>query len=293
MLKIILDTDIGTDVDDAWALSLALASPELEIAGVTLVHGDLDVRAKIAGKLLRFAGQESNVPLIKGTSHPITENYGVYWNGRENQWALDSEAIPVATSTDAVEFIVNTVANDPDVVICAIGPLTNIALAIREAPDIMKNLKRLYIMGASFTGFGVPIREHNVRLDPLATKIVYELSGIPITSIGLNVTKQVTVSRQQLGDYRNCGDYMRFLGEMTVDYMDTNYGDYTYMHDPLTIATILDPGVVTCIPGVSAIVLDNGYVNFQNKPGNIDIAVNVQADVFGSLLSRVFTTFGN
>ena len=81
--KLILDTDIGTDIDDAWALLLALASPELDLRCVTLVHADLEIRAKIALKLLKLAGR-AEVPVAKGLSQPLTTGAGIFWGGYKN-----------------------------------------------------------------------------------------------------------------------------------------------------------------------------------------------------------------
>lgn len=285
-MRVIIDTDIGTDVDDAWAISFALSDPELEVAGLTLVHGLLDIRAKIAHKMLRLSENTEKIPIILGESYPLTNGFNIYWNGREDQWALDVYDKDVACPKIlAADFIAEQILVYPDTVICAIGPLTNIASAIIKYPDVMKKLKRLYVMGASFEGFNNPVREHNVRLDPDATRLVFT-SGIPMTVIGLNATKQVTVNRSEL--YKLYGapvtardvelyelyktSYKEFLQEMTEDYMTYNYGDYTYMHDPLTVVAMTDPSVTPYIKNISAKVDERGWVSYLKKPGSIDVA---------------------
>ncbi len=141
-IKLILDTDIGTDVDDAWALALCLASNEIELLGVTLVHANLDIRAKIAFKMLKLANR-LDVPVYKGLSETLAENGNWIWAGHEGA-NTDFSDVEEMTATDgAVDFILDTVKRYPnEVAICSIGPMTNIAEAIRRSPDIMSKVKK-------------------------------------------------------------------------------------------------------------------------------------------------------
>jgi purine nucleosidase len=290
MRRVIIDTDIGTDVDDAWAISLAMASPEISIEGITLVHGFLDIRERVLRRLIYLANR--NIPVARGSGDPMTPGYPIYWNGRETDYVkVNMREVPRygAHYESALHMFSKTTEIDP-VDVLAIGPLTNVADWVSYVPDLHKCISKLYIMGASFTRWGVPVKEHNVRLDPMATKIVYERTEIPIVSVGLNVTKKVAVAYQQVADNMS-SEYMEFLGGMTLSYMSTNYGAFTYMHDPLALATIIDPTVCDYIRGVRAEVGDNGYVKFINEPGNIDIAIDVDVNKFNSILNRVFKTF--
>ncbi len=281
-VRLILDTDIGTDVDDAWALALCLASDDIDLAGVTLVHADLDTREKIALKMLALAGR-ADVPVYKGTSRPITQGAKVYWGGHEGAGTDFSDVEGLSAREGAVEFIVDAVERDPDgVVVCAVGPLTNVAEAIRRSPDAMRKVRGLAIMGSTFVGEGPEHagREHNACVDPVATKIVLE-SGIPATVVGLNVTKKVSVRRDEVRSLRGSGlgDY---LAAMTDQYYEMIGRNFTYMHDPLAVATVIDPELVTT-RRMTASVRDDGSVAYA-AGGPLDVAVDVDADAFEDLL---------
>lgn len=282
--KLILDTDIGTDVDDAWALALCLASPEIELLGVTLVHADVDTRAKIALKMLKLAGR-SDVPVYKGLSYPLTEGLGVYWHGHEGTDTDFSDIADLCAKDGAVDFILDTIRRNPqEVVVAPIGPMTNIGAAIRKDCCTMHKVKRLAVMGATYAGEGRDKAgpEHNVRCDPYAAKLVME-SGIPATVVGLNVTGKVCIRREDLAAIKDSplGGY---LAAMTGQYFDICGRDYTFMHDPLAISTEIDRSVVTTRK-MTAEVLDEGKVAFTTDPdGSLDVAVDVDVHKFQNLL---------
>ncbi len=286
--KLILDTDIGTDVDDAWALALCLASPEIDLIGVTLVHADLDMRAKIALRMLRLAGR-TDVPVYKGISQPLTEGQGVYWPGHEGTDTDFSDIEGLSAKDGAVDFILQTVnANPGEVVVAPIGPMTNIGEAIRRDPDTMRKVKRLTIMGSSYEGDGRENAraEHNIHWDPDAAKVVFE-SGIPATVVGLNVTGKVVIRRDDLQPIRNT-PFGGYLSAMTEQLYGIWGRDHAYMHDPLAIATEIDRSLVTTRK-MTAEALGEGKIAFTTDPnGPLDVCVDVDVDGFEKMLqSRV------
>lgn len=279
---IILDTDIGTDVDDAWALGLCLASTDLDLVGVTLVHGDLDTRAKIALKFLRLAGRP-DVPVYAGEASPITDGKGIVWAGHEGTETDFSDIEGISAHPDGVRFILDTVRRSPgEVIVCSIGPLTNIAEAVRREPQTMAAVKKLVAMVGDYRGEGGhnASREHNGCVDPAATRIVLEC-GIPATVVGLNVTMRVTVSGEDLLPLQGwpLGDY---LAAMSRQYMRIVGRDILYMHDPLAVATIVDQSLVTCRQ-MGASVLDDGRIAWR-PGGPIDVCDNVDSHRFVQLL---------
>lgn len=287
-IKLILDTDIGTDVDDAWALALCLASPEVDLIGVTLVYADLETRAKVALKMLKLAGR-TDVPVYKGISKPLTEGAKIYWPGHEGTNTDFSDIEGLSAGEDAVDFILETVKHHPgEVVVAPIGPLTNIAAAIQRDPETMRKVKRLAIMGSTYQGDGLDNAggEHNINCDPVAAKIVLE-SGIPGTVVGLNVTGKVVVRRDDLTPIKST-PFGGYISAMTEQLYDTWGRDYTFMHDPLAIATEIDRSLVTTRK-MSADVLNDGRVAFTtDASGSLDVCVDVDADRFEKLLqSRV------
>ena len=286
--KLILDTDIGTDVDDAWALALCLASGEIDLLGVTLVHADLETRARVALKLLKSVDR-LDVLVYKGTSEPLTPGARLYWAGHEGTDTDFEDIRRLAARDGAVDFILDTIeANPGEVVLCPIGPFTNVAEALRRGPETMRKLKRLVIMGMSYAGEGADNAaiEHNARVDPDATREMVT-SGIPATITGFNVTTQVSVRRDDLPALEGnaFGDY---LSAMTCQLFKMSGQDRTWMHDPLAVATVFDPTLVTTRKMVAQIG-NNGASAFESTPdGHLDVCVEVDAPRFEkSLISRI------
>ena len=280
--KLILDTDIGTDVDDAWALSLCLASGEIDLLGVTLVHADLDTRAKIALKMLRLAGRPQ-VPVYKGISKPLTESAQVYWAGHEGTETDFSDVAGLTANEGAVDFILESARAHPgEVVVCPVGPLTNVGEAIRRDLETMRKVRQIVIMGGTFAGEGKDLasREHNACVDPDASRLVLE-SGIPVRLIGLNVTMQVTITRDDVRPLQGCA-YGDYLAAMSYQYFEVARRDVLYMHDPLAVATVIAPSLVTTRP-MSARVLDDGRISWTSG-GLIDVCTQVNAPAFTRLL---------
>lgn len=280
--KIILDTDIGTDVDDAWALSLCLASPALDLLGVTLVHADLDTRARIALKLLNLAGR-LDVPVYKGLSQPLTDGARLYWAGHEGTETDFSDVACLSARDGAVDFILDSASKHPgDLTICPVGPMTNIGEAIRRDPDTMCKVKRIAVMGGTYKGEGLESAspEHNACVDPVATKYVLE-SGIPITLVGLNVTMQVTITREGVAPLWGW-PYGEYLAAMSYQYFNVARRDVLYMHDPLAVATVIDRAVVETRP-MTANVLDDGRIAWT-PGGPVDVCTAVDVPRFTKLL---------
>lgn len=287
-VKLILDTDIGTDVDDAWALALCLASPEIDVLGITLVYADLETRAKVALKMLKLAGR-TDVPVYKGISDPMTEGLTQYWPGHEGTDTDFSDIESLSAKDGAVDFILDTVKKYPgEVVIAPIGALTNVATAIKRDPETMRKVKRFAIMGSIYQGEGRENAgvEHNINCDPVAAKIVLE-SGIPATVVGLNVTFKVLIHRNDLQPMKK-SSFGGYLAAMTEQLFGLWNRDDTFMHDPLAVATQIDPSLVTTRK-MTAEGLGEGKVAFtSNENGPLDVCVDVDVERFQKfLVSRI------
>src|SRR5215467_14450977 len=138
--KVILDTDIGDDIDDAFALALLLRSPELELQGITTAWGDTALRARLTNRLLKEAGA-SGIPVVAGISTPTESPF------TQAEWAREGE--PAARS-DAVEFLLEAARRFPgQVTLIAIGPLTNVGRAIERDPEGFRKFRRVVVMGGS------------------------------------------------------------------------------------------------------------------------------------------------
>lgn len=193
-VKMILDTDIGDDVDDAYALALAVSLPEVKLLGVTTVHGETDKRAQLAAKLLSVLGRR-DVPVCAGRAndHKIGPQY---------LWAQGFRS-PAIRKMSAVEFMRREIERAPgEIVLVTIGALTNAGDLLRAHPEVAPKIKSIVMMGgAAFVGYNnqpPATPEYNIRCDPQAARTVFE-SGVPIVMAGLDATTmmQLDVERQK------------------------------------------------------------------------------------------------
>jgi purine nucleosidase len=250
--KLILDTDIGTDVDDCLALSLILASPELQLLGVTTVYGDVALRGRMVLKLLRLRGV-SGIPVALGAAKPLLGKRNVYWAGHEGKGLLTPEDDALQPSAEhAADLIVRTVMAQPGkVTLAAIGPLTNVALAFLKEPALVQNLAGLTIMGGVVGGAAalhLPWVEHNIRCDPEAAHIVFS-SGAPLTVVPLDVTTQVRIRIEDVARIRAADDpFHDAVADQVACYPPFVQRGWTHLHDPLAVATLLDPTLVEFQP---------------------------------------------
>ena len=288
--KILLDTDIGTDVDDCLALALILASPELELLGVTTVYGDVALRGRMVMKLLQLRGA-SGAPVCLGATRPLLGKRSVYWAGHEGKGLLTPEDKALQPAAEhAADFIVRTVMAQPDeVILAAIGPLTNVALAFLKEPRLAQKLAGLTIMGGVVGGsqaLHLPWTEHNIRCDPEAAHIVFS-SGAPITVTPLDVTLQVRIRRDDVARIRAAGDpFHAAVADQVVRYPRfVELGGWTYLHDPLAVATLLYPTVVEFQPVRVAIETQGEHTTgatlvslpTAQAPATVQIALKVDA----------------
>lgn len=189
----VLDTDIGSDVDDLLALTLLARAPEVRLIGITTVYGDTRLRARIA-RWTCDRLDRADVAVVPGLGETLSGR-DVWWPGHEGVGLADLDRIPMATEPGAVDYLCRTArehAGQLDLI--AIGPLTNVAAALEADSAFAGNLHHLYIMGGAFW----PERaEHNFKCDPEAAEAVMR-SGIPMSVAGLDVTKRVWVREADL-----------------------------------------------------------------------------------------------
>ncbi len=200
-----LDTDIGDDTDDILALSLICASPELKLTGVSTVFGDTDARAQLARSLLcSISGKCSRVPVAAGSGHPLPGNVAPkYWlDGAAHRpfpvqfpCALPPAALPPAPRQHGVELLAAKLRARPGRIIpIGIGPMTNLAALLMQAPELKSSIPRFALMAGEFK---LARPEWNVRCDPSATACLVE-SGIPIDFLPWGIGMKCTISPAQL-----------------------------------------------------------------------------------------------
>ncbi len=301
-MKIILDCDPGHD--DALAIMLALASPELEVLGITVTYGNVGLENTLnnALKIRELCG--SSVPIYAGVPLPmIAERISAeFVHGRSG---LDGPVLPEPTrgaeTTRAVDFIIETVMQHPnEVTICPVGPMTNLALAMRLEPKIVPLIQQIVLMGGS-TGLGnwSPAAEFNILCDPHAAKIVFD-SPVPTTMFGLNVTHQALALPQHIQAICQNGNKTSLVAAELLEFFKLAYQKrYGYagpaLHDPCVIAYLLRPDLfkleylhvdVDCAltPSFGRTVVDVYQVT--KHQANTHVALEVDADAYFALIAE-------
>jgi inosine-uridine nucleoside N-ribohydrolase len=237
---VLIDTDIGDDIDDALALALALRSPEIELKGVTTVFGDTQKRALLAAHILRVFGHE-DIPVAAGQQMPLLPRHRP--SGIPQAAILDTCAtLPELSPYSGPELIIQTaMAHYGKLTLLCLGPLTNIATALTIEPRLFMAIRMAFIMGGT-SGFPVP--EWNVRSDAQAAKLVLA-SGVPVTLLGWNVTTrcQLRESDMEKLHYEN-SPQTRLLSQLMAVWQrhrPRRHSKLPYLHDPLTIVALCAP----------------------------------------------------
>lgn len=277
---ILLDTDIGSDIDDAFALALILESPELDLLGVTTVSGDTQARARLAAKMLWEIGRKE-VPVAAGEpGKPISSE--------QNRWALGFTSKQLR-SEKAVDFLMAEIAQRPgEITLVAIGPLTNVAALLSRYPRATKEIRQIALMGGSIAhGYGrdqKPAAEYNIAADPAAAQIVFS-SRVPILMVPLDVTAMLQLDDD--GRHRVFGHMSPLTDALTQLYFLWNRETPT-LFDPMAVAMTIRPSL--CESQELAIEVDSkGFTrSVQGKPPNARVALRTDPKKFFEFyLSRV------
>ena len=277
---IVLDTDIGGDIDDAFALALILHSPELDLRAVTTVSGDTVARARLAAKMLAVAGH-NGIPVAAGVP-------GAPMDSPQTRWA-DGFSSPNLVSQDAVTLMRSAIDKAPgklDVV--AIGPLTNVAALLRKYPEEGRKIHKIVLMGGSIRrGYypnSGPTAEYNIAADAAASQTVFS-AGVPILMAPLDVTARLQLEQTNL-------DRIFALHTPLTDALQALYKLWGQpvptLHDPMAVSLLLDPKLCTRQP-LAIAISDNGMtVPLPGKPANADVAVETNPSSFIAFyMSRV------
>ena len=249
--KIIIDTDPGQD--DAVAILLALASPELDVLGITAVAGNvpLALTEKNARVICELAGRR-DVKVFAGCDAPL-ERKLVTAEHVHGKTGLDGIRLPdpdmALSEGHGVDFLIDTLRSEPagTVTLCPLGPLTNIASAFLKAPDIVANVSEIVLMGGAYFEVGniTPTAEFNIYVDPEAAEIVFK-SGVPLVVMPLDVTHKALTTRARVEAFRNLGTRAGAVVASWTDFFErfdmAKYGsEGAPLHDPCVIAYLLKP----------------------------------------------------
>jgi purine nucleosidase len=306
-IPVILDTDMGTDVDDAYALVLAARSPQLDLRAVTTVYGNVALRSAIARKLLLLMGKEQ-VVVASGQEKPF-DGHEVKMGGWEGRGILThGDSAKGVSQTPASDLIIQILSESPEkIVIASVGGLTNVAIVMQKQPSLLSKIQRFVIMGGCVRPFvlqGKKIPEHletNLHHDVDAGAMVLR-SGIPITLVPAEVTfKTKLFLRDFERIQKSSSPLARAMTYMTEDFgarlktfmksfgVDTYYEDMaTLLHDPLAVHTLVDPSIVKVQKVKIRVENGNGKIRTVEDPKGaitIDLVTAVDAPRFSSVLT--------
>lgn len=224
-IKLLIDTDIGGDIDDALCVAMALNSQEVDLLGITTVYASNVWRTDLARRMLAVWGRE-DIPVRRGAERPLMGRFP-HDEGHE---ALENEAVP---------FLIQTCRDNPGLTLLAIGPLTNIALAIHLAPDIIKTTK--FVLMGGMIGSAQP--EWNILCDPEAAHAV--ISQCRPYMVGLDITERCRLSRAEADALtEGTGPRLAFLKGEFGRFFE-HYDFLPTLHDPLALAGILFDDLIT------------------------------------------------
>ncbi|MEQ8308136.1 MAG: nucleoside hydrolase [Hoeflea sp.] len=301
--KIIIDTDPGQD--DAAAIMLALASPEIEVLAITAVAGNVPLKlTSLNARIVTEICGRSEVPVFAGADAPLKRKL-VTAEHVHGKTGLDGveifEPARPLEKAHAVDFIIETLLSEPEktITLCALGPLTNIAMAFERAPEIIARVEQIVLMGGGYFEGGniTPSAEFNIYVDPEAAQIVFA-SGVPLTMLPLDVTHKVLTTRSRVARLRANGNRasteMASMLEFFERFDEEKYGtDGGPLHDPTVIAWLIDPDMFTgrlCnveIETGSELTLGATVVDWwkvTGRPENALVIGDVDSDRFFDLL---------
>ena len=304
--RIVIDTDPG--IDDAVAILLALAAPEeLDVLGIIAVAGNLPLilTERNARRVCELAGR-ADVPVYAGCSRPLLRPLATAEHVH-GETARDRLLLPEPTMArrpqHGVDFLIETLRSEEagTITLCALGPLTNIAMALVKTPEIAERIGELVVMGGACFELGnvTPAAEFNIHVDPHAAAIVLD-SGIPITMIPLDVTHQVLTTPRRLAAVRalgnRCGSAVAALLVSFEKKRRASFGSRgKALHDPCVIAHLLRPAlfggreVNVAIETQSPLTLGMTVVDWWGVTGrkaNVRLMNTVNASGFYDLLTE-------
>jgi inosine-uridine nucleoside N-ribohydrolase len=278
--KVIIDTDIGDDIDDAFALALAVSSPKLEVLGVTTAWGDTELRARLARRFLIQIGH-GGIPVAMGLKTRDTTTF------TQERWA-EAWPAPANGFPNAIDFMRDLIRHNPgQITLIAIAPYSNVAALLQQDPAEFHELKRIVLMGGSIhRGYGDlgylpshgPDAEYNVASDIPASQAMFD-AGVPITMMPLDSTqlKLDEVLRATL-----------FSQDTPVsDALNALYAEWSYatqnptptLYDAMAVAATIEPGLCPTRP-VRIVVDNRGYTRVTAGAANVDVCLRSDSDRF-------------
>ncbi len=288
--RVVLDTDIGTDVDDLLALTMLLGAARVELVAVTTVYGDTVLRARLARRICELAG-EPDVPVVPGLGEPLS-GAPVWWAGHEGTDVPGLASTQLDASSEEVPNLLARLAaaRRGQLDVLAIGPLTNIATAVLRHPTFARDLRHLWIMGGSFREGTLGLsrqREHNFASDALAASIVLQ-SRIPTTICGLDATLKTRLGPEVAEALEQRGE----LGQLIAAQL-RGWSAFTGQlqgeppHDAVAVLTKMTPALFEFTAADVAVIGDGPQAGVSAAISAAASPVRVVTGVNGVRASRV------
>ncbi|HEY4553121.1 MAG TPA: nucleoside hydrolase [Bacillaceae bacterium] len=303
MKKVILDVDTG--IDDAIGILLAAKSGALDILGITTTCGNisLDMATLNTKKVLKLIGKDKDIKVVKGADRPLLREpfFEVSVHGNDGLGgALADMETEISEEGFGPDFMIEQAEKHKgEITFILLAPLTNMALAIRKQPKLKEWVKELVIMGGAVNDPGniTPAAEYNMFIDPEAAKIVLH-SGIPITLVGLDVTRRTLLSEQDVMDMQgnNVGDFVKESTAHYINrYFELNGVRSCAMHDPLAVGVAIDKSLVKTeryyVDVETRSELCDGqtvcdFKNWYKKEPNVDVCLEADSERFIQMLKE-------
>ncbi|MEM2929799.1 MAG: nucleoside hydrolase [Thermoproteota archaeon] len=281
---LILDTDIGDDIDDAFALLFALKCSELELEAVTVVWGEVETRAKLASKLMSALGVKK--PVALGSSQSLL-GFKPGWKPCQAEVLKADEAFSNILETPAWKLIAEKACGVDGLNLVSIGPMTNVALTLLFEPDFGKRVS-LTSMAGVFKGSGA---EYNVKCDPEALSLVLK-SGLSPLLVGLDVTMKCLMPVSMIEKLKSSGKpEHRLVSAMLDAWTGGNGFRQPVLHDPLALATLVDDRIVSVEKTRVEVELKGehtrGFTVLTGGSSNASVCLSVDVDRFLRLFEEV------
>jgi len=277
--KVILDTDIGDDIDDAFALALALRSTEIEVIGITTAWGDTALRAKLANRLVKEAEAET-VPVLAGVP---TQSKATF---TQSQWAKEGKPSPA--NSDAVEFLLKQAKKAPgEITLVAIGPLTNLGTAIDRDVDAFRKFKRVVLMGGSIRrgygdlGYGSdrgPEPEYNIYSDVKAAQKLFG-SGVPIFMMPLDSTQLLLDENKRTLLFSTGSQLTNALAALYFQWVSSTRTPTATLFDAMAVAYAVDPELCP-VEAMHVTVDEKGMTKLTSGTPNASACLSSDSEKF-------------
>ena len=307
--KIILDCDPGHD--DAVAMMLAAGEPSLDLLAVTVVAGNqtLENTQRNARRVLQWIG--SDIPVYAGCCGPMVRDK-IIAGDIHGSTGLDGPMFPdllkPLEKEHAVSYLIRTLlSSDGDITVVTTGPMTNLAMAMRLEPRIAEKIRRIVLMGGSYTNGNVtPAAEFNILADAEAASVCFR-SGRPITMVGLDVTRKVLCYPEIVERMGRIGNpaselFVALMGHFCRTQKEIFGWEGGPLHDPVTIASLIDPKLLTTKPMNVQIDLRStqsygrtncDYFGYLRLQPNAEVAVDIDVERFWNIVEAGLRRFSS